>query len=147
MREQLFSNVYTKAATARLLQIATRIIKQVRYFWNAVWVWVAGQRPTFISKRRYTQEFVNSRKRTAATLRILGQRRSHFGTIYSAESSQPGNAPYQVEVCSDRISCTCEDWANQAERWGNAACKHVYRVLDHLGYSRLSDYLMMAALR
>lgn len=132
--------LYSAAATRRLLAIATRTV-QIREFFYVVWVWVKGQRPTFIAKSRYKAEFVASRQRAARALSVLRQSPGHYGTVYTVTSSQPGQPAYQVEVAGTHIACTCEDWANQLDRFGKAACKHVYATLQHLGHETLAGYL------
>ncbi|WP_146141123.1 hypothetical protein [Stenomitos frigidus] len=132
--------LYSAAATRRLLANATRTI-QIREFFYVVWVWVKGQRPTFISKRRYKTEFVASRQRAARALQVISQHHGYFGIVYTVTSSQPAQPAYQVEVAGTHIACTCEDWANQIDRFGKAVCKHGYATLQHLGHETLAAYL------
>lgn len=54
---------------------------------------------------------------------------------------------YDVVEYPTAIYCTCADYGNQLEAFGQGCCKHGYSVLNQLGFNSLSEYLEEKELR
>ena len=131
--------VYSRAAAARILGVPVEQIRRVE-----VWPFVVlviphrgfGLRPRFVSKRVFKENFVEFRRQSAKDLLVIAQRGSEFTVLNPANSNQ-----YTVTVGTSSIKCTCEDYHNQLRFLGRGCCKHCYRVLFHLGFQTLKDYV------
>jgi hypothetical protein len=131
--------VYSRAAAARILGVPVEQIRRVE-----VWPFVVlviphrgfGLRPRFVSKRVFKENFVEFRRQSAKDLLVITQRGSEFTVLNPANSNQ-----YTVTVGTSSIKCTCEDYHNQLRFLGRGCCKHCYRVLFHLGFQTLKDYV------
>jgi hypothetical protein len=110
-------------------------IKRVEEWANCVFVVAHGQRPQFVSKKRFFQAFVDMRKERAEGL-ALWQTSTRTYTVHNPEN---GNH-YIVTLTPCNLTCTCEDYKNQMEVWKKGACKHIYRVLTELDCNSLKDY-------
>jgi len=110
---------------------------QLREFFNVIWVWVKGQRPTFISKAEMKVHFVEHRKAQAEGLEVTDWLRDppRF-TVTNPESG----SRHLVTCLPDRVVCDCEDYHWQLEFFGKGCCKHGYAALAYLGYDSLRDY-------
>lgn len=110
---------------------------QLREFFNVVWVWVKGQRPTFISKTEMKSHFVEHRKAQANGLKVTDWLRDppRF-TVTNPESE----SRHLVTCLPDQVMCDCEDYHWQMEILGTGCCKHGYAALAYLGYDSLRDY-------
>jgi hypothetical protein len=131
--------LYSRAAAARILGVPVEQIRRVE-----VWPFVVlviphrgfGLRPRFVSKRVFKENFVEFRRQSARDLLVIDQRGSQFTVL------NPGNDhQYQVVVGTSSIKCGCEDYKNQVHYLGRGCCKHCYRVLFHLGFQTLKDYV------
>jgi len=131
--------VYSRAAAARILGVPVEQIRRVE-----VWPFVVlviphrgfGLRPRFVSKQTFRTHFVEFRRQSARDLLVITQRGSEFTVLNPANSNQ-----YQVVVGTSGIKCGCEDYHNQLRFLGRGCCKHCYRVLFHLGFQTLKDYV------
>ena len=131
--------VYSRAAAARILGVPVEQIRRVE-----VWPFVVlvipqrgfGLRPRFVSKQTFRTHFVEFRRQSAKDLLVITQRGSEFTVLNPANSNQ-----YTVTVGTSSIKCTCEDYHNQLRFLGRGCCKHCYRVLFHLGFQTLKDYV------
>jgi hypothetical protein len=131
--------VYSRAAAARVLGVPVEQIRRVE-----VWPFVVlviphkgfGLRPRFVSKQTFRTHFVEFRRQSARDLLVITQRGSEFTVLNPANSNQ-----YQVVVGTSGIKCGCEDYHNQLRFLGRGCCKHCYRVLFHLGFQTLKDYV------
>jgi len=131
--------VYSRAAAARIWGIPVEQIRRVE-----VWPFVVlviphrgfGLRPRFVSKQTFRTHFVEFRRQSARDLLVITQRGSEFTVLNPANSNQ-----YQVVVGTSGIKCGCEDYHNQLRFLGRGCCKHCYRVLFHLGFQTLKDYV------
>lgn len=110
---------------------------QLREFFNVIWVWVKGQRPTFISKAKMKAHFVEHRKAQAKTLEVTDWLRDPpcFTVMNPASESR-----HLVTCLADRVVCDCEDYHWQVEFFEQGCCKHGYAALAYLGYASLGDY-------
>jgi hypothetical protein len=92
----------------------------------------------FISKKKFLEYFVQSRKERSFGIPI-----THVaGTHYQAVSSQ-GDRLYNLLVFRTEIQCDCEDYKNQFSLFGNKpkCCKHGYALLNRLGYGSLRQWI------
>ena len=137
-----FNLLYSSSAVRRMLGLGQSSSVQIREFFRVIWVWVEGQRPTFISKQSFKAHFVAWRKGAAASLATTQDR--HRRNIYRVRNVCKGSV-YQVQLGSGYLLCSCEDFKNQAQFFGRACCKHGYAVLAQLGHGSLSDYIAASA--
>ncbi|MGF1499585.1 MAG: SWIM zinc finger family protein [Elainellaceae cyanobacterium] len=130
--------LYSAAAVRRLLNLPPSASVQIREFFSVLWVWVKGQRPTFVSKAALKKHFVARRQADAQNLQVTDwlQHPPRFSV-----ASQHGNHAYEVICLPDRIECTCHDYQFQVQSLGRGCCKHGYAVLNYLGYPSLQSYL------
>lgn len=131
--------VYSRAAAARIWGIPVEQIRRVE-----VWPFVVlviphrgfGLRPRFVSKQTFRTHFVEFRRQSARDLLVIAQHGSEFTVLNPANSNQ-----YRVVVGTASVKCECEDYHNQLRFLGRGCCKHCYRVLFHLGFQTLKDYV------
>ncbi|MBD1876958.1 hypothetical protein H6F75_26080 [Nodosilinea sp. FACHB-131] len=133
-----FNIVYSAAAARRLLGLKSSAPVEIKDFKSVIWVWVKGQRPTFISKAAFKQHFADWRKAQSKGLKVT--ERLDIANHYTVRNLHKDTA-YVVEKRPDGVFCTCDDLNNQLEFFGRGCCKHGYAVLAHLGFASLSDYL------
>lgn len=129
--------VYSAAAVRRMLGLSPSAQVQLREFFNVMWVWVKGRRPTFISKADMKSHFVEHRKAQAAKLSLTDWLRDP--PRFTVTNPETGSH-HLVTCLPDRILCDCEDYHWQMEFFGGGCCKHGYAALAYLGYDSLRDY-------
>ena len=127
--------LFTKSAASRIT--GNTMPHQVNIeVWDKVAVVSAkGQRPKFVSKKDFYQDFVDTRKDAAIDLNIWQTSSSRY-TVHNPEN---GNR-YEVTLKSKSIECECKDYQNQKRSLGKGCCKHVYRVLFELGFTSLREF-------
>lgn len=130
-RERLIFN-HTNAG--QVLNILPHHIRKVEEWGNCVFV-TGRKLSRFVSKRKFYQEFVNSRKERAKTLTV--ERISD--TEYIVSNPENDNN-YLVELQDSMIECGCEDFRNQFNIFGKGCCKHSYSVIFFKGFNSLSEY-------
>lgn len=130
--------LYSAAAVRRMLGLSPSTPVQLREFFKVIWVWVQGQRPTFISKAEMKSHFVEHRKAEAAQLQVTDWLRDpgQF-TVTNPET----RSRHLVSCLRDRLECDCEDYHWQTRYFGRGCCKHGYAVLQYLGFDSLRDYI------
>ena len=131
--------VYSRAAAARILGVPVEQIRRVEVWPRVVLVIPHrgfGLRPRFVSKQTFKVHFVEFRREAARNLLVVAQSGAEFTVLNPANSNQ-----YQVVVGTSGIKCGCEDYHNQLRFLGRGCCKHCYRVLFHLGFQTLKDYV------
>jgi predicted nucleic acid-binding Zn finger protein len=133
-----FNILYSTAAVRRLLGLQSSAQVQIREFFKVVWVWVKGQRPTFISKAVFKIHFVEWRKAQARGLKVT--ERLDRPNAYTVRN-ECKDSTYIVEARADGVFCGCHDFKNQLEFLGRGCCKHGYAVLNDLGFGSLRDYI------
>lgn len=142
MKTDLFFNA---ANAARALSTAYRNIKRVWVFANAIWVWVAGKRPKFVSKRLFWAAFVNFRKAGAigASVQPFCERLPDGDTVSGYEVRAAKGTEWHTVIPDGfgAINCDCEDYNRQIDTIGRGCCKHGYAVLNHLGFGSLREYV------
>jgi hypothetical protein len=129
--------LFSASAVRRILGLAASIAIRVKVWPYVIWVHVAGQRPTFISKQCFKQHFVARRKAASKALQVT---RYVFDQQAFTVRNETKNSTYQV-IANDTVSCECHDYQNQLSFLGKGCCKHGYAVLNHLGFKSLTDYV------
>jgi hypothetical protein len=133
-----FNILYSAAAVRRILGLRSSAQVELREFAKVIWVWVKGQRPTFISKRVFKAHFAEWRKAQSKNLKVTERLdRSNTYTV----RNEYRDTTYILETRSDGVFCTCDDLNNQLEFFNQGCCKHGYAVLSHLGFGSLRDYI------
>jgi hypothetical protein len=130
--------LYSVSAARRILGVAHNGAIQIQPFAYVIWVWANGQRPTFISKKVFKQHFVDRRKAQASALQVA--QRLNVANQFTVRN-EAKDSVYVVQVLPTQLLCECEDFKNQQQFFGKAACKHVFATLNHLGFSSLADYI------
>lgn len=130
--------LYSAAAIRRMLGLNASVPVDLREFFKVVWVWVKGQRPTFVSKADLKAHFVAHRQAEARSLQVKDWLRSpaRYSVINPASGSQ-----HLVQERRDRLDCSCEDYYWQRQHFGRGCCKHGYAVLQYLGFDSLAQYV------
>jgi hypothetical protein len=129
--------VYSKSAAARILDVKPYQVVRFEIWAYVCFVQIRGQRPTFISKKVFRQDFVDGRIERSRSLQVAQVNEEHFRVV----NGRKGTA-YSVYLFEDGLDCECEDYKNQITIFnGRACCKHNYAVLRWLGYNRLKDYV------
>lgn len=126
--------VYSRAAASRILGLAYREVAEVRPFADAVWVYLPGYRPRFMSKKLFEQHFVERRKQEALKLSV----EQVADGKYVVSNPEKGST-YSVWRLPEGLECECHDWKNQAIFTSETPrCKHIYAVLNHLSAPALA---------
>jgi len=135
--------LYSRSAAARIFGVGVEHVKKVEVWPKVVLVVFqgCGRRPRFVSKQTFKFHFTEFRRQSALGLLVVGQQGSKFDVLNPSNGHQ-----YQVVVATSGIKCTCEDYQNQIQYLGRGCCKHAYRVLFHLGFKTLKDYIQSKAL-
>jgi len=131
--------VYSRAAAARIWGIPVEQIRRVEVWPRVVLVIPHrgfGLRPRFVSKQTFKVHFVEFRREAARNLLVVAQSGAEFTVLNPTNSNQ-----YRVVVGTASVKCECEDHKNQIHYLGRGCCKHCYRVLFHLGFQTLKDYV------
>lgn len=127
--------IYSRAAVARMLGIASNLVKKVEVWANCIFVIIVGRRPRFWKKSSFTNHFVTNRQAASRYYEVAANSDSRF-EVWNNKSS------YRLEALQDRIQCPCNDYQNQQLIFkGKGCCKHGYAVLKFLGFDRLSEYI------
>jgi hypothetical protein len=129
--------LFSASAVRRILGLAASIAIRVKVWPYVIWVHVAGQRPTFISKQCFKRHFVTRRQAAAKALQVT---RYAFDQQAFTVRNETKHSTYQV-IANDTVSCECHDYQNQLSFLGKGCCKHGYAVLNHLGFKSLTDYV------
>lgn len=130
--------LYSAAAIRRMMGLKASVPVQLQEFFKVVWVWVKGQRPTFVSKADLKAHFVAHRQAAAQSLQVADWLRNP--ARYTVTNPHSGSQ-YLVQERGDRLDCTCEDYYWQCQSFGRGCCKHGYAVLQYLGFDSLREYM------
>lgn len=125
--------MYNLAATRRILNLPTTAQVKIQIWDKVIWVHVKGQRPTFISKKKYHDHFAQFRREGAKAVKIY---------FVNGLKAQGAKEVYDLNPTDTHIECGCQDFANQMELWGKGCCKHGYALLGMLGYNSLREYVV-----
>jgi hypothetical protein len=139
------SLIFTKSAAARVMGISASQIVRFEVWVSVCFVIVKGQRPTFVSKKKFYANFAEYRQQQGQELRASGKVTKVSASRYTVDSNRAESGFYLLEVQPDRIVCECRDYRDQVEQWGKGVCKHGYAVMGQLGLGSLQDYLRASA--
>jgi hypothetical protein len=128
----LMQLLFNSSSTRRILGLAPTTQVKIQVWDKVIWVWVKGQRPTLISKKKYFAEFARFRKEGGEKVKV------YFANGYKAEGAKE---TYSLDPQEAFIDCSCVDMQQQKEIWGKGCCKHGYALLGMLGYSTLQEYV------
>ena len=95
-----------------------------------------GLRPKFLSKKAFYSSFVEDRKARSRLIEITPN--PFADKIFTARN--PANGHTYTVIVSDSVECQCADYRSQISFVGRGCCKHGYAVLNHLGFTSLSDW-------
>jgi len=136
-------NLFSKAAAAAILNVKPEEIKKVEQWAKVINVSMKHQRNRFIPIADFKSNFVKTRREGAIGLII-----ESCPMISGFMVKNPDrDSDYMVVPNRETIVCSCPDYQRQIqsnlENFGttHGCCKHIYAVLNHLGYVRLSDYI------
>ena len=124
--------LFNASSTRRILGLASNTQVKIEVWDKVIWVWVKGQRPTFVSKKKYYAEFARFRKEGGQQVKV------YFANGYKAEGAKE---TYNLHPQDTFIDCNCMDMQQQKEIWGKGCCKHSYALLGMLGYNSLQEYV------
>ena len=124
--------LFNASSTRRILNLAPNTQVKIEVWDKVVWVHVKGQRPTFVSKKKYFAEFARFRKEGGEKVKV------YFANGYKAQGAKE---TYNLEPQENYIDCSCVDMQQQKEVWGKGCCKHSYALLGMLGYNSLQEYV------
>lgn len=99
-------------------------------------------RPTFLSVQAFYKCFVKDRQERSKTIEVT--QNPFADRIYTARN--PNGHTYAV-ILSDRAECQCRDYREQINFLGRGMCKHGYAVLNHLGFSSLTEWQTIEKLK
>ena len=130
--------VFSQAAAARILGVTKQAIVRFEIWYKVIFVIVEGCRPTFISKNKFKQHFVDWRKEQGKVFSVSRIKDNHFRVINHKKATM-----YSVYAFQEGLDCQCYDYQNQVIIFNNgkACCKHCYSVLNSLGFSSLHEYI------
>lgn len=143
--------IYSKSALARVLKINTSKIVRFEIWDKVIFCIIKGQRPTFVSKKVFKQEFKNFRNRNSKSVNIIPH--SVSDKLFLAQSEGKAER-HQVEIYQTydnliKSRCTCKDYKKQLENrfylkkelgTSDRSCKHQIALETFLG-GNLRDYV------
>jgi len=128
--------IYSKIAAAGMFP--DRAIKRIEVFHNAVNIHFLHYRSQLVSKSEFLRYFAESRRERGQRLRAT----SITPEVWQVESGSPRIHPNGYLVQFEMVNgdpafkCDCHDFNTQTEVGiKTPCCKHVYSVLDALGYN------------
>lgn len=131
-KEQL---LYSRTAASRIVQALPHHV-EVQIWPKVIWVKVKGRKPKFISPKAFINDFQQTRIANAMKLDYRDLSDGYYRVI----NPEKGHS-YLVELHPGKITCTCEDYAQQMQVIEHPCCKHCYRILFALGYQNLVEYV------
>ncbi|NJN88919.1 MAG: metal-binding protein [Leptolyngbyaceae cyanobacterium SL_5_14] len=141
--------IYTIAAATQILNskftIATVIsVTELKSVVSVVYTrkGVRGKCCTFVSKQEFKEYFVTARQLRSKSYQVKNVPGGDY--VVSGFENDTVRSQYLVSLEAFRIVCTCPDYREQNRLFkGRGCCKHGYAVLNHLGFSSLSDYIVV----
>lgn len=130
--------LYSKSAIARMECVNAEDVLRLEVWHSVVFVIIRGRRPKFYSKKAFKVHFVQLRQARAKAL--VATQNVFNPNIFTVRNETKGTA-YTVNFFTGGVVCECEDWKNQSQFFGLAACKHIYATLNQLNFSSLRDYI------
>lgn len=136
--------IINQLAAARIIKFmigdllkAIRSVKRIsKNVIQVTYVTVHGVCSTFISLKKFKQDFVNFRKNNSRKLKVVKESNTSFKVINPEKQTQYNVIPY-----STGVDCDCQDYHNQIVEFGRGCCKHGYATLQFLGFSSLQEYI------
>lgn len=142
---QLESKLYTENRVCRILKIKKADIEFVYPCENGCLVgfWTHTK---FIPKSEFTALLVGDRKNRSKSLTVTPN--AFDSTDYTVRNEDKGTI-YRVETYQGYMNCTCRDYENLSNDFNTpkVSCKHIYAVLNNLGYASLKDYIASETVR
>jgi len=132
------SLLYSKTAIARMECVNAEDILRLEVWHSVVFVIIRGRRPKFYSKKAFKVHFVQLRQARAKAL--VATQNVFNPNIFYVRNETKGTA-YTVNFFTGGAVCECEDWKNQSQFFGMAACKHIYAALNQLNHNSLRTYI------
>lgn len=137
--------IYSKIAASALFP--DRAIKRVEVFHQSVNVHFFGYRSQLVSKSKFLTYFAQSRRERGQKLKA----HPLTSEIWRVESGAPRLHPdgylvkFETVQGSPRFHCECHDYAAQVEHeFPVPCCKHIYSVLDYLGFDSYHAWIGFA---
>ena len=131
MEEYTLTNyIISKAAAERIFG---KRPKEVTVEGDRVTVKFTDNSSTETEVMQFKKHFAEYRKKKAEKVTI--RRNSFTNAWYSTDG-------YTIDVQPNKIDCDCGDWKTQ-HKIGikTPCCKHIYGVLNKMGYTSLKEYL------
>lgn len=143
--------IYSKSALARALKINTSKIVRFEVWDKVIFCIIKGQRPTFISKKVFKQEFSEFRQVNSKLVSIIPHAVSDKLFLAQSEGKKEQHNLEIYETYDKLIKsrCNCEDYKNQLEMrfylkvelgTSDPKCKHQIALESFLG-GNLKDYI------
>jgi hypothetical protein len=130
--------LYSKSAIARMECVNAEDVLRLEVWHSVVFVIIRGRRPKFYSKKAFKVHFVQLRQARAKAL--VATQNLFNPNVYYVRNETKGTA-YTVNFFTGGVVCECEDWKNQSQFFGMAACKHIYSCLTLMNFSSLRTYI------
>lgn len=131
------SLVFNRSAASRLLGCKPEAILKFEVWASVIFIHIKGQRPTFLSKKRFYSEFASFRKEGAKLCKVEAPLRG-YPKQYEVISEGTDKKFHTVWMNGIYQSCDCRDFEEQkAQNFPQPCCKHQYAVLNHLNCSSI----------
>jgi hypothetical protein len=135
----LETSLYTEGRVKRILKVKS---SEIEFIYPCEGGCLVGlfNNAEFIEKEKFLGLLVGDRKIRSKSLAVT---QDAFKSDFFRVRNDNSNSLYLVSLEDNYIKCECKDWDNQSHDFNTrrVACKHVYAVLQHLGYGSLRDYL------
>lgn len=116
--------IINKSAAARVLNVAVKLVLEVREFARVVLVIVKGWRPRFVSKGAFIRQFHSFRRAGSTGCYVLSVSRTSHGSFWSVQGSS-GIHTVTTSYDTHEIRCSCDDFQHHG-----SFCKHIHAVID-----------------
>lgn len=126
--------IYSITASAKILN--RKDICKLEVWARVIFIKFTNGQTRFVAKKDFWLEFHRSRKERAKQLTV-----GHYGEDLYQVSSQSQKEPYLVSIDGE-VQCECADYAEQVTaKFKYPMCKHGWALLNHLGYSSLTNFI------
>lgn len=116
--------VYNFTNASKVLGVPITEIRKIEVWENCVYICGKGF-SKFVSKGKFLQQFVESRKERAKSIVVEKVSQNKY-IAFNTEN----NNRYTVELLGGEIICSCKDYKKQVAEFGKGACKHIYAVIE-----------------
>lgn len=144
--------IYTKEAIGRVLGVTTKRVRRTMVWAIGFWIWIEGKRPRLYKKSLFTNNFVAFRKESAKQYNVNhipngGYSNTELYNVTRKDDRPYGNTGYtmgysvrsKVVDNSPIYACGCHDYIEASKAFKAPACKHIYAVLNSLGFGSLKE--------